>query len=153
MNISNNTLPVTAIEQGKVIDHIPAGQGIVIVQLLKLFSVHATIGLNLSSKRMGAKDLIKLWDHQLTDEETSNVAVFAPQATVNTIESYKVVKKQKVTMPKKITGILRCGNLRCITRVEPVKTGFHVRSARRNVTLTCQYCSQIFPQHALGVMK
>ena len=64
------TLSVAAIEQGCVIDHIPVGQAVHIVNALQLDQVvtPVTLGLNLSSQRGGQKDLIKLHHKRLSEE-------------------------------------------------------------------------------------
>lgn len=54
-----------------------------------------TVGLNLPSAALGAKDLIKVENTQLTADQANQLALFAPQATVNIIEDFKVVTKQK----------------------------------------------------------
>ena len=55
-------LQVEAICHGSVIDHIPAGQGIKILKLFHLLDTQQriTVGLNLPSAALGAKDLIKV---------------------------------------------------------------------------------------------
>ncbi len=60
--MNKSQLQVEAIHNGTVIDHIPAGQGIKILQLFGLAQTHEkiTVGLNLPSKALGAKDIIKV---------------------------------------------------------------------------------------------
>ena len=79
----SKTLSVVAIEQGCVIDHIPVGQAVHIVNALQLdeISTPVTLGLNLSNQRGGQKDLIKLPHKRLTEEDIDRFSCFAPGAT------------------------------------------------------------------------
>ena len=76
------TRTVEALKQGTVIDHIPAGQGLTILRLFKLSETgeRVTVGLNLSSRHMGAKDIIKVENIALSEEQANELALFAPQA-------------------------------------------------------------------------
>jgi aspartate carbamoyltransferase regulatory subunit len=89
----DNKLQVEAIKRGTVIDHIPGW-----FKLLTLFKLtetdqRITIGLNLPSGEMGRKDLIKIENTFLTDEQVNQLSLYAPQATVNRIDDYEVVGK------------------------------------------------------------
>src|SRR3990167_4815959 len=108
------TLSVTAINNGTVIDHIPAGQAITILRLLKLVDHknQITIGLNLMGSR-GLKDLIKMENRYLSEREAHEIAIFAPDATINVIKDFKVIKKQSALLPETIVDIMRCPNPRC----------------------------------------
>lgn len=143
-------LSVAAIENGTVIDHIPAGFGMHIVRLLKLaeHKKKVTLGLNLPSQTMGYKDLIKVEDREITTEEANQIAVFAPKASINIIRGYRLEKKFKVIMPKKITKILQCPNHRCITNHEPMQTHFLVQKYGTKVHLQCHYCEKSFAHDA-----
>ena len=48
-----------------------------------------TVGFNLPSKALGAKDLIKIENKQLTQKQVNQLALLAPTATVNIIEKLK----------------------------------------------------------------
>jgi aspartate carbamoyltransferase regulatory subunit len=89
----DNKLQVEAIKRGTVIDHIPAQVGFKLLTLFKLTETEQriTIGLNLPSGEMGRKDLIKIENTFLTDEQVNQLALYAPQATVNRIDDYEVV--------------------------------------------------------------
>lgn len=95
-------LQVEAIKNGTVIDHIPAQVGI---KVLKLFDMHnssqrVTIGLNLPSSALGNKDLLKIENVFINEEQASKLALYAPHATVNQIEDYQVVKKLALELPE-----------------------------------------------------
>lgn len=138
-------LQVEAIAQGTVIDHIPAGTGIKILRFFQLAdaSKRMTIGLNLPSH--GAmKDLIKIENTQFTEEQANQLALFAPNATVNVIDNFEVVKKFKVAMPNRIEGVFACPNSNCISLNEPVTSKFNVREIGCELKLKCHYCEKTF---------
>jgi aspartate carbamoyltransferase regulatory subunit len=71
---------------------IPAQVGFKLLTLFKLTETdqRITIGLNLPSGEMGRKDLIKIENTFLTDEQVNQLSLYAPQATVNRIDEYEV---------------------------------------------------------------
>lgn len=140
------TLAVAAIKNGTVIDHIPAGQALRIIQSLNLIpsKYKITLGLNLPSKSMGHKDLIKIENRILSETEARDIMVFAPKATINLIEDFEVGKKITTTFPENITKIFSCPNPVCITHTEPVDSFFYIEEQGKRVKLTCKYCEQQF---------
>lgn len=139
-------LQVEAIKNGTVIDHIPAQIGI---KVLKLFSMHksnqrVTVGLNLPSSALGHKDLIKIENVFVSEEQASKLALYAPHATVNQIENYQVVKKLALELPEQVTGVFECPNSNCITHGEPVDSSFKVFAKNYDVRLKCKYCEKVF---------
>lgn len=145
-------LQVEAICNGSVIDHIPAGQGIKILKLFHLVDTkqRITVGLNLPSRALGAKDLIKVENTQLTEAQANQLALFAPQATVNIITDFKVVKKHQLQLPEQILGVFACPNSNCISHREPVRSHFGVRSVDGEVRLKCHYCEKSFTQEIVS---
>lgn len=146
-------LSVAAIKNGTVIDHIEAGQALRIISLLSLTksTYTVTIGLHLLSKRMASKDLIKIENRLLTPQEAQEVGIFAPDASINIIENFKVVKKIKTEMPDKITGVFRCQNLNCITSKETLTSCFKVITITKTVKLSCNYCGKVYPRDQLKI--
>lgn len=143
-------LSVSAIRAGTVIDHIECGQGMRILRLLKVKNDHPiTIGLNLKSSLMGLKDLIKIENLFLTKAETSQVALFAPKATVNVIQDYHIASKYQVELPEHIEGVLRCPNSLCITRIEKIPSRFTLVDNRGRVSLRCRFCEKVHCQEEL----
>ncbi len=147
----NQTLSVTAIETGCVIDHIPPGSAIKMIALLKLThgTAPVTVGFNLASKRLGHKDIIKLERRMLTEVERLQIGIFAPGATVNEISGHKVIQKHQLVLPKQVEQGFVCANSHCITNQERVKTKFRVLTENRRIYLQCHYCEQTFAQHLL----
>ena len=64
--------------------------------------------------------------------------------TLCIIRDFEVVEKKCVTLPRTITGIVRCANPQCITNNEPMPTRFHVSDAE-NGTIRCDYCEKEQP--------
>lgn len=145
------TLSVSAIHNGTVIDHITAGQALVLVKLLKLSELpnQTTLGLNLNSALMGLKDIIKISDRYLSEKEAADIAIFAPHATLNIIEDYAVIKKIKASLPDIVNDILICPNSHCITKQENVSSRFYVINFKNRVHLKCHYCEKLFHQHEM----
>lgn len=141
-------LQVEAIHNGTVIDHIPAGQGIKIMRLFGLVKTKEkiTIGLNLPSKAWGAKDIIKVENTRLSAAQANQLALFAPDATVNMIEDFEVVEKLQLQLPEKVEGVFSCPNSNCISHNEPVSSKFKVRAVQGQVRFRCNYCEKSFHQ-------
>ena len=98
---------VTAIENGTVIDHIPAEKTYKVVSLLKLdeLTTPVTIGNYLESKKVGLKGIIKVSSKYFTDAEISQLSVVAPKAVLNIIRDYEVVATTMVATPDVLRGI------------------------------------------------
>ncbi|MFA0085325.1 aspartate carbamoyltransferase regulatory subunit [Vibrio sp. 10N.286.49.C2] len=148
-------LQVEAIKNGSVIDHIPANIGI---KILKLFKMHkseqrVTIGLNLPSSALGAKDIIKIENIYLTEDQANQLALYAPQATVNQIEEYKVINKLSLELPKSIISIFQCPNSNCISHGEPVESNFRVINKKSSIQLKCHYCEKVFSRNIVTEIK
>jgi aspartate carbamoyltransferase regulatory subunit len=144
--VNKAQLQVEAIKNGSVIDHIPAHVGI---KVLKLFKMHKsdqriTMGLNLPSSALGAKDLIKIENVYISEEQANQLALYAPDATVNQIEEYEVIKKLTLALPDKIEAVFSCPNTNCITHGEPVESSFNVIKKSDDVQLRCKYCEKVF---------
>ena len=137
-------LSVRPIQNGTVIDHIQVGQGLKIMALLGEFPEQVTVGLNLKSSLLGSKDLIKIEGLFLTEAQTSQIALFSPQATVNVIRKTKIITKYKVRLPEQIQGLLHCPNQLCITNFDPVITRFSIYETPVGVFLRCHFCEKIY---------
>ena len=138
-------LQVEAIQQGSVIDHIPAHQGVKILRFFKFTQTDEkiTIGLNLPTHNGEGKDLIKVENTFISDEQANQLALFAPNATINQIKDFKVVHKFQVQLPDSFVGVLSCPNSNCISHNEPVKSRFYVNGSKE-LKLKCHYCEKSF---------
>lgn len=136
-------LQVAAIENGTVIDHIPAAKTYQVVRLLKLEELReaVTIGYNLPSSKLRRKGIIKIADKYFTDEEVNRLSVVAPNIVLNIIRDYEVVEKKRVETPDELRGIIKCNNPKCITNNEPMRTWFNVVDKAHGI-VKCHYCDK-----------
>jgi aspartate carbamoyltransferase regulatory subunit len=146
-------LSVSAIQNGTVIDHIPAKNLFKVIQILGLdrFDNQITFGTNLESKKLGHKAIIKISGKYFEDDDINRIALVAPDAKLNIIKDYEVIEKKEVEVPDNITGIAKCMNPKCITNFENVTTRFKVVS-KRSVSLKCYYCEKITNQENLQII-
>ncbi len=109
---------IDSIRKGIVIDHIKAGKGMQIYNLLKLDELDCSVAIikNVSSNKMGKKDIIKV-DADI-DVDVELLGYVDPNVTVDIIKDSKLVEKRKVSLPEKLTNVIKCKNPRCITSVE-----------------------------------
>jgi aspartate carbamoyltransferase regulatory subunit len=137
-------LKISAIENGTVIDHIPADETFNVAEILDLEGIENIISIatNLKSKRLGKKGIIKIGGKILSKEETDKIAVIAPTATINIIKGYKVISKEKVRLPARIDKVVRCFNPNCITNKDAVATKFTVIK-ENPLRLRCEYCERV----------
>jgi aspartate carbamoyltransferase regulatory subunit len=144
--LKQNMLEVAAIEEGIVLDHLPSDKVLKIVKILALEEEHCiTIGLNLTSKKMGKKGIIKINGGNLTEAEMNKIAILAPDVTTNTIKEYAVVKKKKIALRDIEPDTIRCNNPNCITNHEPATTMFHIVE-REPLKLRCHFCEMAIEQ-------
>jgi len=138
-------LNVSALKSGTVIDHIPAEALFKVVNVLKLDDLSErmiTFGVNLDSKRLGKKGIIKISNMFFQESDINKIALFAPHAVLNEIRNYEVVDKQTIKMPTVISGIVKCQNPVCVTNNENVKPSYDVVSVAP-IRLRCAYCEKI----------
>ncbi|MBE0674048.1 MAG: aspartate carbamoyltransferase regulatory subunit [Bacteroidales bacterium] len=146
-------LSVNAIQDGTVIDHIPARNLFKVIQILGLdhIDTQITFGTNLESKRLGRKAIIKIAGVFFEEEDINRIALVAPDAKLNIIRDYEVVEKHVVEVPDAITGIAKCMNPKCITNFESVSAKFRVVS-KKPVSLKCHYCEKITDEEHLNII-
>ncbi len=138
-------LRVKPIKNGTVIDHIAGGQALNVLKILGISgTTDATVSvvMNVDSQKLGKKDIVKVEDRELKEEEVNKIALIAPAATINIIRDYSVVEKRTVDLPDEIVGVVRCQNPSCISNTsEPIKSRMLVK-AKNPVLLRCIYCEQ-----------
>ena len=139
-------LRVSKIKDGTVIDHISGGHALDVVKILGITGHEKgpiTIAINVASKRLKAKDIVKIEGRELNPEEVHKIALLAPHATINIIREYGVVEKEEVKLPSVIDDIIRCANPACISNSnEPVRAKFYV-DCEEPLLLKCHYCGYI----------
>ena len=155
MREEKKLLLIPKIEHGIVIDHIPAGWGLKLLEIIhsypEMTSVVATVGLNYSSQKLGRKDMIKLATEDLPAPFLQHLSMLRAGATVKRVKNYQVEKKFVVEVPELLVGQARCRNPNCITNHErDVVTRFR-RSGTDGQRFQCEHCERIFPLADLEV--
>ena len=142
-------LQITAIKNGSVIDHINSEKTLKVMEILELNKAEetVTVAFNLKSNTLGKKGILKVEGRILTQEEIEKIAILAPEATVNYIENYKVVKKQRVEAPDVVIGMIKCNNPKCITNFEKVKTKFF----KEEDMYRCNYCERTTHKNSINL--
>ncbi|MBA5942631.1 MAG: aspartate carbamoyltransferase regulatory subunit, partial [Methanophagales archaeon] len=139
-------LKVVAIKSGTVIDHIAAGQALNVLKILGIDAgtdVALSVVMNVRSKQMGKKDIVKVEDRELKPAEVDKIAMIAPLASINIIRNSEVIAKHKVYLPESIEGIIRCMNPNCISNAErePVMSKF-ITVSENPPRFRCFYCER-----------
>ncbi len=132
---------IDSIKNGIVIDHIGAGKGMQIYKLLRLDELDCPVAIikNVTSNKMGKKDIIKV-DADI-DVDVELLGYVDPGVTVDIIKDSKLIEKRKVSLPEKLTNVIKCKNPRCITSVEQELP--HVFKKTINggkIVYRCVYC-------------
>lgn len=135
---------VDSIKNGIVIDHISAGKGMRLYQLLNLDALDCSVALlkNVPSKKIGKKDIIKIDADIPVNFDV--IGFFDPEATVNIIKDEKLVEKKSVPMPETLTDVVKCKNPRCITSVERSIPSVFRLTDSENKVYRCIYCETKF---------
>ena len=135
---------VDSIKNGVVIDHITAGRGMKLYELLGLDALDCSVAIikNVVSRKMGKKDIIKI-DADFP-VNCDLVGYVDPGATVNIIRDDKLVEKLPLQLPETLTGVLRCKNPRCISSCEQELPQVFKLADRGTKTYRCVYCETKF---------
>ena len=131
---------IDSIQDGIVIDHITAGQGMKLYRLLGLDELDVSIALikNVVSRKLGRKDIIKI-DADIP-VNVDIIGFVDPGATVNFIRNGKLVEKRSIAMPETLTNVIRCKNPRCITSSEQELAQVFKLTDPVNKVYRCAYC-------------
>ena len=131
---------IDSITNGIVIDHITAGRGMKLYELLGLDNADCSVAIikNVTSKKMGKKDIIKV-DADIS-VDVDSVGYVDPGITVNIIRDGKLIEKRGIALPEILTNVIKCKNPRCITSVEQEIVHVFKLTDRDNGIYRCQYC-------------
>jgi len=150
--MEQSELLVRRIKEGTVIDHIDEGKGLQVLNALRIDGKDGsliTIALNVPSGKFKKKDIIKVENMFLKDDDTNKLAVIVPNATINIIKNYKLVEKRRVALPNEVDRIFRCSNPDCITNsTEHIESIMDVIDKKGRV-LKCRYCSRVLDVNQL----
>ena len=112
---------IDSIRNGIVIDHIAAGKGMQIYNLLKLDELDCSVAIikNANSHKRFKKDIIKI-DAEI-DLNLDVIGYVDPGATINVIRDGKLVEKKVIELPETLTNVIKCKNPRwtCDTQKNP----------------------------------
>lgn len=92
-------MEVTSIQDGIIIDHIPAGRALSVIHFLGLDPTRTRMALimNTRSERYGSKDIIKI--EQEATFQLDILGFVAPQASINIVKAGKIVSKRTPGRP------------------------------------------------------
>ncbi|MBQ5786690.1 MAG: aspartate carbamoyltransferase regulatory subunit, partial [Oscillospiraceae bacterium] len=131
---------IDAIRNGIVIDHIPAGRAMEIYRILGLDDLSCSVAIikNAASNKMGKKDIIKI--DELIDINFDVLGYIDPGITINVIKNDERVEKYQLSLPERITDVIKCRNPRCITTTEQELPHVFKLTDRENRVYRCLYC-------------
>ena len=137
-------MEVTSIQNGIIIDHVPAGTALKVLENLKIDPAKTKLALimNTDSHMFGTKDIIKIESEE--EAETIDLDVLglvARTATVGIVRGGKIVEKKQPTLPEHVVNIIKCVNPRCVTTTEPAVQMFHLVHSDRQ-EYRCDYCDE-----------
>ena len=134
------------IKDGIVLDHITAGRAMEIYNILGLGKLDCTVAMirNAESNKKGSKDIIKIG--KVIDLDFTVLGYIDPGITVNIIKDGELFKREHLSLPEKVTGIIKCKNPRCITSVEQeLVHEFRLVNPEKKV-YRCIYCDSTAPK-------
>ena len=131
---------IDSIKNGIVIDHITAGKGMELYNILGLGEKDYTVALlqNVVSTKFGRKDIIKI--DGVMEIDWDLVGYIDPNITVNVIRDGEQVEKRQLKLPETITGVIHCKNPRCITSIEQELQQVFKLTDREKRVYRCLYC-------------
>lgn len=141
-------LNISGLNEGIVLDHIKPGMSLEIYYMLGLDKLDCQVAIikNARSQAMGRKDIIKI-EGGLDLVDLDALGYIDHNITVNIIRDNVVSEKKKLRLPKKIRGVIRCKNPRCITSVEQELPQEFYLSDETNGTYRCIYCDEKAPAY------
>jgi aspartate carbamoyltransferase regulatory subunit len=130
------------LQDGTVIDHLPVATAAKALSILGLpRNGPVTIGMNVPSARYGRKDIIRVEGLALRKSETDRLALLGPHVTVSIVRAGNVASKQRLEVPERLVGVLRCSNPTCVTNHERIPPVFD-RVSASPLHLRCAYCER-----------
>lgn len=136
-------LNVGKLNEGFVLDHIPAGESMTIYHNLKLHKMDCCVAIikNARSQKMGKKDIIKV-EAPMNSVDLDILGFINHNITVNIIHDGEIVEKKDLKLPKQIVNVIRCRNPRCITSIEQGLTQVFLLTDEKKEIYRCKYCEE-----------
>lgn len=131
---------IDSIQNGVVIDHITAGSGMKLYDLLGLDKLDCSVAIikNVHSGKMGKKDIIKIDADIPIDFDV--IGYVDPGVTLDFIKDGVRVDKKNVDLPENLKGVIKCRNPRCITSTEQELPHVFKLTDREKKIYRCIYC-------------
>ena len=141
--MENNTLNVSSISEGFVLDHIQAGKSMDIYHYLRLDKLDCCVAIikNARSNKMGKKEIMKI-ECPIDIIDLDILGFIDHNITINIIQNDKVVEKKRLELPKEITNVIKCKNPRCITSIEQELEHVFVLTDSEKEVYRCKYCEE-----------
>lgn len=149
-------LLIPKIKNGIVIDHVPAGLGRGLLDLIRSHPSMArtvlTLGLNYGSTKLGRKDMIKVHADDLPPTLLEQISLFTPGISIKRVKGYEIEHRYVLEPPRKIRSLARCRNPNCVTNLEThVPTLFH-RLSEQSRKFRCDFCERVFEVDELDII-
>ena len=131
---------VGQIKDGIVLDHITAGRGMEIYNILGLDKLDCTVAMikNAESHKMGQKDIIKIG--RVIDLDFNILGYIDPGITVSIVREGKLDRKFTVELPERVVNVIKCKNPRCITSTEQEIPHIFKLTDKDERVYRCMYC-------------
>ena len=138
-----NTLNVSGISEGFVLDHIQAGKSMDIYHYLRLDKLDCCVAIikNAKSNKMGKKDIMKI-ECPIDVIDLDILGFIDHNITINIIQDEKIVEKKRLKLPKEITNVIKCKNPRCITSIEQELPHVFFLTDEEKQIYRCMYCEE-----------
>lgn len=136
-------LNISGLKEGIVLDHIEAGRSLDIYYNLGLDKLDCQVAIikNARSNKMGRKDIIKI-EGGLDQIDLKVLGYIDHNITVNIIHDDRIVDKKRLSLPQKITNVIKCKNPRCITSIEQELPHVFYLADEKKEIYRCLYCEQ-----------
>ena len=133
MNNESNELRIGGLREGGAME---------IYNYLNLEKVESSVAIikNVSSRKMGKKDIIKIEGPISIDYDV--LGVLDESITIDVIRNNQIIEKRSLELPNIVTNIIKCKNPRCITSVEQELPHKFKLTDRENRVYRCMYCEQ-----------
>lgn len=131
---------IDSITNGYVIDHIIAGRGMRIYELLGLDNLECPVAIirNVNSHKRFKKDIIKI--DEAIELNLDIIGYVDPGATINIIRDGRLIEKKVLELPETLTNVIKCKNPRCITTTEQELNHIFKLTDRDKGVYRCIYC-------------
>ncbi|WP_047832135.1 aspartate carbamoyltransferase regulatory subunit [Robinsoniella sp. RHS] len=136
-------LNVGQLSEGFVLDHIEAGKSMSIYHYLRLDKLDCCVAIikNARSNKMGKKDIIKV-ECPIDLLDLDILGFIDHNITINIIKDGTIVNKKALSLPEKITNVIKCKNPRCITSIEQGLDQVFVLTDPEKEVYRCKYCEE-----------